>query len=83
MLTGPVLPVSLSQPGRQWSDCGCSWQLSRMTCVNLILEAVVPFLVKQAVGESHMKSLGLENADYLKTACMPLLTPFYKQEQCP
>ena len=30
-----------------------------------------------------MKSLGLENADYLKTACTPLLTPFYKQKQRP
>ena len=30
-----------------------------------------------------MKSLGLENADYLKTTCTPLLTPFYKQKQRP
>ena len=36
-----MLPVSLSQPGRQWSDFGCSLQLSRMARVNLILEAIV------------------------------------------
>ena len=30
-----------------------------------------------------MKGLGLESADYLKTTCTPLLTPFYKQKQRP
>ena len=38
---------------------------------------------KQAVGEGRMKSIGLENADYLKTTCTPLLAPFYKQKQRP
>ena len=39
------------------------------------------FLVEIAVGEGCMKSLGLENADYLKTTCTASLTPFYKQKQ--
>ena len=40
----------------------------------------VPFLAEQAVGEGRMKSLGLENADYLKMTFTPLLTSFYKQK---
>ena len=43
----------------------------------------VPFLVELALGEGRMQSLGLENADFLKTACMPLVTSFYKQKQRP
>ena len=43
----------------------------------------VPFPVEVALGEGRMKSLGLENADYLKTTCTPLLASFYKQKQRP
>ena len=41
-LTSPVPPVSLSQPVQQWRECEYSQKLSRMTRVNLILEAIVP-----------------------------------------
>ena len=40
-LTGGTGPVSLSQPGQQRRECEYSRQLSRMTRVNLILEAIV------------------------------------------
>ena len=75
-LTGPVPPVSPSQPGRQRRQCEYSRQLSRMTRVNLILETIVHKRVKIPLTHDCVKQLAnasLSTSRNLARSVLPLL----------